>query len=187
MALMVTQILDATRIEEGRMVLEKAPCDLDSLVRKTVETYFAVLNKNNNRLILRIPIDLPKVDADGNRLQRVFVNLISNALKHTKNGTVLIKAEAGDEAVTVTVKDTGCGISPEDLPHIWERYYKGKHSETGTGLGLFIVRFIVESHGGTISVESEQDKGSAFTFTLPLAVKQIPDSGDNPIDRMFRK
>lgn len=69
MALMVTQILDATRIEEGRMVLEKAPCDLDALVRKTVETYFAVLNKNNNRLILRIPIDLPQVDADSTRLQ----------------------------------------------------------------------------------------------------------------------
>ncbi|MBP0974762.1 MAG: HAMP domain-containing histidine kinase, partial [Oscillospiraceae bacterium] len=107
MALMVTQILDATRIEEGRMVLESAPCDLDSLVRKTVETYFAVLNKNHNRLILRIPIDLPKVNADATRLQRVFVNLISNALKHTNNGTVLIKAGADAEQVTVTVRDTG--------------------------------------------------------------------------------
>lgn len=68
MALMVTQSLDATRIEEGRMVLEKAPCDLERLVRKTVETYFAVLNKNNNRLILRIPLELPKIDADQTRL-----------------------------------------------------------------------------------------------------------------------
>ncbi len=169
------------------MVLEKAPCDLDSLVRKTVETYFAVLNKNNNRLILRIPIDLPQVDADSTRLQRVFVNLISNALKHTKDGTVLIKAEAGEKTVTVTVKDTGSGISPEDLPHIWERYYKGKHSETGTGLGLFIVRFIVESHGGTINVESEQGKGTAFTFTLPLAANQLDDSGGNQIEQMLRK
>ena len=169
------------------MVLEKAPCDLDALVRKTVETYFAVLNKNHNRLILRIPIDLPKVHADSTRLQRVFVNLISNALKHTKDGTVLIKAEAGDETVTVTVKDTGCGISPEDLPHIWERYYKGKHSETGTGLGLFIVRFIVESHGGTINVESEQGKGTAFTFTLPVAAEHAADTDDNPIDQMLRQ
>ena len=187
MALMVTQILDATRIEEGRMVLEKAPCDLDSLVRKTVETYFAVLNKNNNRLILRIPIDLPKVNADSTRLQRVFVNLISNALKHTKDGTVLIKAEADDETVTVTVKDTGCGISPEDLPHIWERYYKGKHAETGTGLGLFICKFIVESHGGTISVESEQGKGTAFTFTLPAASNGISDAEQNLIEQILRK
>lgn len=187
MALMVTQILDATRIEEGRMVLEKSPCDLDSLVRKTVETYFAVLNKNNNRLILRIPVDLPPVDADGTRLQRVFVNLISNALKHTKNGTVLIKAEADDETVTVTVRDTGCGISPEDLPHIWERYYKGKHAETGTGLGLFICKFIVESHGGTIGVESEEGKGSAFTFTLPAAANGIADAEPNLIEQILRR
>ena len=188
MALMVTQILDATRIEEGRMVLERTPCDLDKLVRQTVETYFAVLNKNNNRLILRIPIDLPPVSADGTRLQRVFVNLISNALKHTKNGTIMIKAEADAENMTVTVKDTGSGISAEDLPHIWERYYKGKHSETGTGLGLFICKFIIESHGGKISVESEQGKGTAFTFTLPLTSGDMqPDSEGNPIERMLRK
>ena len=168
MALMVTQILDATRIEEGRMVLEKAPCDLDILVRATIESYFAVLNKNNNRLVLRIPLELPMIEADSSRLQRVFVNLISNALKHTHDGTILIKAEQENDFVKVTVKDTGCGISEDDLPHIWERYYKGKHSETGTGLGLFICKFIVESHGGTISVESETEKGTSFTFTLPI-------------------
>lgn len=168
MALMVTQILDATRIEEGRMVLEPEPCDIDSLVRKVVETYFAVLNKNNNRLIIRIPIDLPKVPADPSRLQRVLVNLVSNALKHTYNGTVLIKAEQEEDTVRVTVKDTGNGISEEDMPHIWERYYKGKHSETGTGLGLFICKFIIESHGGTIHAESEPGKGTSFIFTLPV-------------------
>ena len=167
MALMVTQILDATRIEEGRMVLELAPCDIDSLVRKVVETYFAVLNKNNNRLAIRIPLDLPEVSADASRLQRVLVNLVSNALKHTHNGTILIKAEQEEGSVRVTVKDTGSGISEEDMPHIWERYYKGKHSETGTGLGLFICKFIIESHGGRIWAESEPGKGSSFIFTLP--------------------
>ncbi|MCR5601117.1 MAG: HAMP domain-containing histidine kinase [Ruminococcus sp.] len=168
MALMVTQILDATRIEEGRMILEPSPCDLDSLVRKTVETYFAVLNKNNNRLAIRIPIELPKINADSSRLQRVFVNLISNALKHTKNGTILIKAEEEGKFIKVTVKDTGSGISSEDMPHIWERYYKGKHSETGTGLGLYICKFIIESHGGKIWAESEYGNGTSFMFTLPV-------------------
>ena len=168
MALMVTQILDATRIEEGRMMLELTPCDLDSLVRETIETYFAVLNKNNNRLALRIPLELPQVKADSSRLQRVFVNLISNALKHTKNGTILVKAEKEDKFIKATVKDTGSGISEEDMPHIWERYYKGKHSETGTGLGLFICKFIVESHGGRIWAESEVGKGTSFMFTLPV-------------------
>ena len=168
MALMVTQILDATRIEEGRMVLEPAPCDIDSLVRETVETYFAVLNKNNNRLAIRIPLELPKVNADSSRLQRVFVNLVSNALKHTKNGTILIKAEEEGNFIKVTVKDTGSGISAEDMPHIWDRYYKGKHSETGTGLGLYICKFIIESHGGKIWAESEMGKGTSFMFTLPV-------------------
>lgn len=148
-------------------VLEKAPCDLDSLVRRTVETYFAVLNKNNNRLAIRIPLELPPVVADSARLQRVLVNLISNALKHTQNGTILIKAEDENDCIRVTVRDTGCGISEEDMPHIWERYYKGKQSETGTGLGLFICKFIVESHGGSITAESERGKGTAFHFTLP--------------------
>ena len=174
MALMVTQILDATRIEEGRMVLEQMPCDVDDLVRETVETYFAVLNKNNNRLRLSIPLDLPHIYADSSRLQRVFVNLISNAMKHTYNGMILVKAEAADPFIRITVKDTGNGISAEDLPHIWERYYKGKHSETGTGLGLFITKFIVESHGGTIDVESELGKGTAFTFTIPCADREEP-------------
>ena len=168
MALMVTQILDATRIEEGRMVLELAPCDLDTLVRETVETYFAVLNKNNNKLALRMPLELPQVKADSSRLQRVFVNLISNALKHTKNGTILVKAEEEKSFIKVTVKDTGSGISEEDMPHIWERYYKGKHSETGTGLGLYICKFIIESHGGKIWAESETGQGTVFLFTLPL-------------------
>ena len=168
MALMVTQILDATRIEEGRMVLEPALCDIDSLVRETVETYFAVLNKNNNRLALRIPLELPQVKADSSRLQRVLVNLISNAMKHTQNGTILIKAEEEENFIKVTVKDTGSGISEEDMPHIWERYYKGKHSETGTGLGLYICKFIIESHGGKIWAESETGQGTAFMFTLPL-------------------
>ena len=165
---MVTQILDATRIEEGRMVLDLSSCDLEQLVRETVETYFAVLNKNNNRLALRIPLELPIVEADPSRLKRVFVNLISNALKHTYNGTILIKAETDEGFIKVTVKDTGSGISPEDMPHIWERYYKGKHSETGTGLGLFICKFIIESHGGKIWAESKVGKGTEFIFTLPL-------------------
>lgn len=168
MALMVTQILDATRIEEGRMLLELSPCDLDKLVHETIDTYFAVLNKNNNRLALRIPLELPQVKADSSRLQRVFVNLISNALKHTRNGMILVKAEEEDSFVKVTVKDTGSGISKEDMPHIWERYYKGKHSETGTGLGLFICKFIIGSHGGKIWAESETGKGTSFMFTLPI-------------------
>ena len=95
--------------------------------------------------------------------------------------------QTSSATVTVTVKETGGGISPEDLPHIWERYYKGKHAETGTGLGLFICKFIVESHGGTIGVESEEGKGTAFTFTLPAASDGITDAESNLIEQILRK
>ena len=169
MALMVTQVLDVTRIEEGRMVLDMAPCDLEAIVRETAETYFAVLNKNNNRLALRIPLDIPQVKGDSSRLQRVFVNLISNAMKHTHDGVILVKAEQEGDQIKVMVKDNGSGISPEDMPHIWERYYMGSHAETGTGLGLFICKFIIESHGGKIWAESEPGQGTTFQFTLPVA------------------
>ena len=99
---MTVRVVESTRIEEGRLVLE------------TVETYFAVLNKNNNRLAIRISLELPEVTADSARMQRVFVNLISNSLKHTHNGTILIKAEEEDGGIKVTVKDTGSHTSGRD-------------------------------------------------------------------------
>lgn len=170
MAVMVTQILDATRIEEGRMVLEKKLYHLDEIIHETVGTYFPILNKNHNKLNVRIPMDMPKVLVDKARFQRVIVNLVSNALKHTVNGVITISASVSEDEkmITVSIKDTGCGIPEDALPHIWDRYYKGKNSETGTGLGLYIAKFIVESHDGEIDVESKVNEGTKFTIHLPV-------------------
>ncbi len=170
MAVMVTQILDATRIEEGRMVLEKKLYHLDEIVHETVGTYFPILNKNHNKLSVRIPMEMPKVLVDKARFQRVIVNLVSNALKHTVNGLITISASVSDDEkmITLSIKDTGCGISEDALPHIWDRYYKGKNSETGTGLGLFIAKFIVESHDGEISAKSKIGEGTEFTIRIPV-------------------
>ena len=170
MAVMVTQILDATRIEEGRMILEKKLYHLDEIIHETVGTYFPILNKNHNKLSVRIPMELPKVLLDKARFQRVIVNLVSNALKHTVNGMITIRASISDDEkmITLSVKDTGCGIPEDALPHIWDRYYKGKNSETGTGLGLYIAKFIVESHDGQISVESKVGEGTEFIIQIPV-------------------
>ncbi len=110
--------------------------------------------------------------ADPDRVYQVMVNLISNALRFNRaRGRVTVSAVSRNGTVQVTVRDTGLGIAPEELPHIWERFHRADTSRAradgGTGLGLAIVRSIVQKHGGTISAESELGQGSAFSFTLP--------------------
>ena len=167
MSMMVSQLLDITRIEEGRMVLEKTPCHMDEIVNDTVESCFSVLNKKENTLKVQVPYDLPPVLADASKVQRVLLNLLSNALKYTEHGEITISCSLQDRMLRTDVSDTGCGIEPELLPRLFERFAKGSHS-TGTGLGLFISKHIIEAHGGTITVASETGKGSTFSFTLPI-------------------
>ncbi len=112
------------------------------------------------------------VTMDVQRMGRVLNNLVGNALRHTPaGGSVTICAEPEDCGVSVTVTDTGEGIPPEDLPHVFERFYRGEKSRNrasgGAGLGLVIAKGIVEAHGGSLHVVSEWGKGAAFTFTLP--------------------
>ena len=118
------------------------------------------------------PESLPLVLADASRIQQVVVNLVHNAIKFTPpGGQVVTGAEADGSNVCFWVRDTGIGIAPEDLPRIFERFYKvdRARSSSGTGLGLAIARHMVEAHGGKIWAESEPGKGSTFFFTLPIA------------------
>ena len=113
--------------------------------------------------------DLPKMDADPHRISQVFSNLLGNAIKFTSSGgTVTLCAGVRDGMLSVTIADTGRGIAPEDLAHIFERFWRPKASEGGgTGLGLYIARGIVEAHGGRLWAESSPP-GATFFFTLPL-------------------
>lgn len=112
------------------------------------------------------------------KLKEVLLNLVSNALKHTpRGGAIVLRAAYAGSVARITVEDTGCGIAPQDLPHIFERFYRIRQSADdvpGTGLGLHICREIVEAHGGAIEVESEQGKGSRFIVSLPLSVPSPP-------------
>lgn len=106
------------------------------------------------------------------RLDRILTNLVSNALKYSPEAApVLVRAESADREVRVSVADSGVGIPPEELPHVFDRYYraKGAGESEGLGLGLFIAKALVEAHGGRIWVMSNPDEGSTFTFTLPTA------------------
>ncbi len=172
MALMVSQILDVTRIEENRMTVDIRPCNLDEVIYTAVQTHYPILNKNENLLDIKIEEALSPVLADAARISQVLVNLISNAIRYTSRGVITLTAKKLDDAfVSVSVSDTGCGIRPEMREHLFERYASssGKGSGTGTGLGLFICKHIVQEHGGSIFVDSEPLKGTRVTFTLPTA------------------
>ncbi len=171
LSLMVGQILDVTRMEEGRMVMEQVRCYVEEIIHSAVRTHYPILNKNRNRLDIRIESGLPAVYADPARISQVIVNLISNAVRFTADGEITVSAKRKDGGVLVCVSDTGCGIEAERLPRIFERYNKKKKTDggqdTGTGLGLYICKHIIEQHGGVIWVESEEGHGTSVFFTLP--------------------
>ncbi len=167
LALMVGQVLDVTRIEEKRILLKKCLCHIDELIYQAVETHFPILNKGGNRLEINAGLDLPMVNADPGRITQVLVNLITNALKHTEQGTITISAKEVERFIEISVSDTGIGISAEELSNLFTRYHSGS-GETGTGLGLYICKYLVEEHGGTIQVESAVNRGTTVTFSLPL-------------------
>lgn len=171
LALMVGQVLDAARIEEGRVTLDKRLCRVDELIYQAVDAHFPIMNKNGNRLEIKVARDLPAVQADPGRITQVLVNLIANAVRHTKQGIITVGAESKEDFVTVSVTDTGSGIAPEDMSKLFTRFHSRAPGtgETGNGLGLYICRYLVEAHGGVITVESAVDRGTAVVFTLPAA------------------
>lgn len=172
LSLMVGQILDATRMEEGRMVMELVRCYADEIIHAAVETHYPILNKNRNRLDIRIESGLPAIHADPARISQIIVNLISNAVRFTTDGVIAISAKKEDEKILVCVSDTGVGIAAEQIPHLFQRYGKKQKSgggqDTGTGLGLYICKYIVEQHGGEIWLESKEGSGTSVFFTLPV-------------------
>jgi two-component system phosphate regulon sensor histidine kinase PhoR len=168
---MVTELLELSKIESGRLSLDLAPasaCDLlDSASRRMQ------LQAERAGLNLRVECagDLPKVKIDSQRLEQVLVNLIHNAVKFTRSGgEVVLFAAAGIGEVRFAVRDTGIGIPADDVTRIFERFYRVDKSRTGsgTGLGLSIAKHIVEAHNGKIWAESVEGRGSTFYFSIPV-------------------
>lgn len=179
MSLLVGQILDVTRIDENNMVLAPAVCSMTEVIHRMLTTYYPILNKNNNKLSLKLAEDLPQVWADDLRISQVLVNLIANAIRHTKKGLIVVSAVSLGDFVEISVADNGEGIAPERIPLLFERY-KSRDSagnadgrSTGSGLGLFISKHIVEAHGGRIWIESQKSVGTTVHFTLPKACATV--------------
>jgi signal transduction histidine kinase len=165
---LISQLVDATRIGRGELAVSTRPEPVGSLITETVDLYSQVARE---REIVLEATELPAgalVHADRDRVMQVLGNLVGNALKFTPpGGRVTLGARPGGDAVVFSVKDTGIGIDAEDLPHVFEQYWK--HDRKGTGLGLFIARSVVQAHQGRIWVESRPGTGSAFFFALPVA------------------
>lgn len=172
MTKIVNELLELSRLESGQVPIHLVPINLHTVVQE-IESRFD-MGTAGKRLTLEthVPDDIPFVMGEADKLNQVLRNLIENAVKFTGDGgTISISAETTDRWVEVKVKDTGVGIAPEHLPHVFERFYKVERSRRngGTGLGLAIVKHLVQAHGGDIKAESVEGEGSTFSFTLPRA------------------
>jgi signal transduction histidine kinase len=162
-------LMDLAEAEAGTMPLRIEPVNLTAVVRDAADLYSDVAEQKGVGLTANLPEPV-HVAGDRNRLAQAIANLLDNAVKYTPaGGQVVVAAGAAGGAARVTVTDTGIGISPDDVPHIWDRLYRGdrSRSERGLGLGLSLVRAIALAHGGQVSVESTPGRGSAFTLQLP--------------------
>jgi len=170
---LVNDLLDASRLERGQLELVKQQVQIEEIMGRIVRQLENMAREKSIALKVQVDAPLPPVEADPRRVEQVLVNLVSNALKFTPpNGLVLIQSRVEDDELLVEVSDTGVGIPAEAMPYLFSKFYQVDGSATrragGTGLGLYLSKMMVEAHGGRIWVRSEVDKGSTFSFTLPL-------------------
>lgn len=168
----VNDLLDVSSIEAGTgFEIRKAPIQFKEVLLKSINLVKGQTDEHTFKV--NIPHDLPEIEADKNRMYQVMENLLNNAVKFSpKGGEVTVSIEAAKDELKISVADEGIGIPEEDLPHIFDRFYRASNAARaairGTGLGLGIVKYIVESHAGRILVQSKPGKGSTFRFTLPI-------------------
>lgn len=183
LARLVGDLRDLSLAEVGGLSLHLAPVDVAALIGDLLENMEPVAADRGISLGALVEEDLPPVTGDADRLRQVLVNLLANALHYTpRGGRVDVRATADAAGVTVEVADTGPGIAPEDLPHLFDRFYRADKARSrttgGSGLGLAIVRSLVTLHGGDARVESEVGKGSRFIVRLPRASGQEPGAAN---------
>ncbi len=174
MTQMINELIELSRIETGSIKLNIGPVDINDVARDVLARLGPQADRKHVALNATLSAGLPSMSADRQRVEQVVTNIVHNAIKFTPSGgsvTVSTKLDAANVLTEVT--DTGIGISKQDLPHIYERFFKAdkSRSSSGTGLGLAIAKHTVQAHGGTVWVKSEEGRGSTFGFSLPLSAK----------------
>jgi signal transduction histidine kinase len=173
---LINELLDLAKIEAGRMEVYAETFKLEEVLRVATATVEPMLRNGNVRLVTDLAPDLPPIKSDRDKLKQVVLNLLSNSAKFTEKGEIKVAAWCDNGSVKLTVSDTGIGMNQEALKYIFDEFRQVDMSTTrkygGTGLGLAIVKRLANLLGGDIEVESEEGKGSKFTITLPMELKQ---------------
>ena len=197
LASLVNDILDFSKLRHKNVELQLKPIDLRSVTHVVLTLSQPLAKQKNLQLLNAIPEDFPPAEADENRLQQILHNLVGNAIKFTPSGTVEVSAKVivygnepstiNNEQIAITVSDTGIGIPEDKIDRIFESFEQvegSSHREYGgTGLGLAVTKKLVELHGGKISVQSKQEEGSQFTFTLPISQGQVESTAITSVIR----
>lgn len=191
--LIITDLLELSKIESGRVALKKELVDLHAVVERTLAIMKPLADKSRHRLVLALDPSLPSIEGDEGRLVQVLTNLLDNAMKYTPPGgaitvsAVMARPVGNTEGLTDTIEiciaDTGIGIPEQDRPRVFERFYRVDKARSrelgGTGLGLAIVKHLVEGHGGQVWVEANRPQGSRFIVRLPLSGSpRVNDAGN---------
>jgi two-component system OmpR family sensor kinase len=167
---MVKDLLEFTRLQDGRFTLRLESMDIVAELEDSIFTYGEFLRQSGLELHYAPPTeDIPNIQGDPERLRQVFLNILNNSAAHGNTGkTVEVGIARKDQNVLITIRDHGQGISPDDLPHVKEKFYKGRDAGRGSGIGLAVCDEIITRHGGTLSIENAEGGGCLVTISLPL-------------------
>jgi two-component system phosphate regulon sensor histidine kinase PhoR len=166
----VAELTELSRIETGQVELRLEPVDLNQIIEEIIIQLSPQVERQQLSIDKELTTDMPSVQVDKDRIRQTIVNLVHNAIKFTDpGGRITVSTQADGDSVTVAISDTGVGIAKSDLPHVFERFYKGDRARSGagTGMGLAIAKHVIEAHGGSIRVQSQEGKGSTFSLNLP--------------------
>lgn len=169
LAAMVDDLLDATKLQSGDIVLKKSEIDLPALIREQIQRFMPEIQ--DHELSTDFPTDFPLIVADEGRMEQLISNLLTNSLKYSKSGEIHIAGQVLINSVQVCVSDQGDGFDPKDIAYVFDRFYRSdkdaKHTK-GTGLGLYLCKAIIQAHGGQIWVDESYQNGAKICFTLPI-------------------
>lgn len=169
---MVEELLDFSRMQNGKLTLIKTKMDVLAELDDAVLIYAERARRDGKTLLCNEPEELPFIFGDRNRIKQVFINIVDNALKYSDSGGVVtVDVKAREDHVVIRVSDTGCGIAAKDLPRIKEKFFKANATRRGSGIGLAVADEIVTLHGGSLTVESELEAGTTVTIKLPVMHK----------------